>query len=45
MVKLMLDTILFVSNDVISELEFSLEGFGINGLDSVAGDNVSVVVQ
>ena len=42
--KLILDTILFMSNDVVTEFQFSLEGFGRNSLDSLVGENVAVVI-
>ena len=37
--------ILFISNDVVTVLQFSLENFGRNGFDTVAGDNISVLLH
>ena len=45
MIKLMLDTILFMSNDVVTVLQFSLEDFGKNGLAEKALYNIAVVVH
>ena len=36
-VKLGLETIIFMSNDVVTVLQFSLGAFGRNGLAEVAG--------
>ena len=45
MIKMMLETIFFVSNDVVTVLQFSLKSLGRNGLSELDGDNVSVVVH
>ena len=45
MVKLRLDTIILMSNYVVTVLQFSLGYFGRNGLTEVAGENRSVEVH
>ena len=45
MVKLNLESILFISNDVVTILQFFLKDFGRNDLAAVARKNVAVVVH
>ena len=45
MANIMLDTILFMSNSVVTSLQLSLEYFRINGLAEVNEGNVAVVVH
>ena len=45
MVKIMLDTIFFFSNDAVAALQFALDEFSINGLAEEDGKNVSGVLH